>query len=112
MTKKKPKKKYFPNNWEAIAGAPAELFESIPFEQFMDWKMSGWEIPSSIACIIREHNLKTGKITEYVYQRHHAAEKKCRDIMAEGDSEFLICDMDEIHHMEPKYLLEKDNENS
>ena len=65
MMKQKP---YYPNNWEAISNAPDECFETLPFEQFMDWKIAGWELPSSIDCIIREHNLETGKITEHVYR--------------------------------------------
>ena len=107
--KKKKKKPYFPNNWSAIANAPSEYFESLPFDQFMDWKMKGWELPSSISCIIREHNLNTGKVTEYVYERQSAAERKAREIMNEGESEFLVCGYDEIHHMQPKYLEDYDD---
>ena len=106
MTKKKKKRDYFPNNWDAIHSAPAEYFESLPFEQFMDWKLAGWEIPSSISCIIRENNLKTGKVKEYVYSRAHAAKNKAREIMDMGESEFLVCTHDEIHLMQPKYSLE------
>ena len=103
MPKNKP---YFPNNWEAIASTPAEYFDSLPFEQFMDWKLAGWEIPSSISCIIREKNVKTGKVKEHVYQRMHAAKNKARELMDIGESEFLVCTPDEIHLMTPKYLEE------
>ena len=61
------KKKDFPNNWEAISEAPAEFFDPLPFDDFMSWKIGGWEIPSSIACIIRATHLNTKKVTEYVY---------------------------------------------
>jgi len=108
----KKKKKYFPNNWEAIADTPSSFFGDIPFEQFMEWKLEGWEIPSSVAAIIREHNLKTGKVTEYVYQRHYAAQNKCKEIMRKGESEFLVCGVDEIHYMEPRFLLENKDENN
>ena len=37
MTKKKP---YFHNNVEALIKAPAEFFESIEFDEFMDWHWS------------------------------------------------------------------------
>ena len=99
MPKKKP---YFPNNVEAYRGAPSHWFDDIPYEDFMDWKVAGWELPSSIACIIREENLETGKIKEHVYRRASAAKKKTRDIMREGISEFTICAPDAIHFMTPE----------
>jgi hypothetical protein len=55
------KKKYFPNNWDAYNEVDPEMFEDLPFDQFMDWKVGGWELPSSVSCIIREKNLRTGK---------------------------------------------------
>ena len=103
------KKKYFPNNWEAIQAAPSEYFDSIPFEQFMDWKMAGWELPSSISCIIRSKNVKTGKIKEHVYSRPSAAKNKCSQLMDEGEAEFTVCNHDTIHHMYPKYLEDYDD---
>ena len=30
--------KYYPNKWKAIKRAPAELFETLSFEEFIDWK--------------------------------------------------------------------------
>ena len=60
------KKKDFPNNFEAYRAAPSKFFESIPFDEFMDWKMMGWEIPSSVAAIVREQDLKTGEVKEYI----------------------------------------------
>ena len=98
----KKKKPYFPNNVEAYRGAPSEWFEQIPYDEFMDWKIAGWELPSSVACIIREKNLETGKIKEYVYQRASAAKAKARAIMREGISEFTVCAPEAIHFMTPE----------
>ena len=56
----KKKKPYFPNNWQAYANCPAEMFDSLPIEQFFDWRVEGWEIPSSVAAIIREQDLESG----------------------------------------------------
>ena len=98
----KKKKPYFPNNVEAYRGAPSEWFEQIPYDEFMDWKIAGWELPSSVACIIREENLETGKIKEYVYQRASAAKAKTRAIMREGISEFTVCAPEAIHFMTPQ----------
>ena len=96
------KKKYFPNNWDAYNEVDPELFETLPFDEFMDWKVAGWELPSSVTCIIRENNLKTGKITEHVYQRASAAKNKVRQLMAAGEAEFTICNHDTVHFMYPK----------
>tara|TARA_R100000458_G_C8215511_1_gene201596 strand:+ start:155 stop:499 length:345 start_codon:yes stop_codon:yes gene_type:complete len=97
----KKKQPYYPNNWAAIAEAPSEWFDSIPFDEFMEWKMHGWELPSSIACIIREKNYVTGKVKEYTYSQVSAANKKARKIMDEAQSEFLVCTADEVHLMYP-----------
>ena len=105
----KKKKPYFPNNWAAIKDAPAEYFEDIPFLQFMDWKCAGWELPSSVSCIIREHNLETGKVKEYVYERTGAAENKLKKMMGEGVSEITTATHDSIHHLTPKYLEDYDD---
>ena len=95
------KKKYFPNNWKAIKDAPYQFFESIPFDEFMDWKMMGWEIPSSVAAIVREQDLKTGEVKEYIYNTISGANKRCKRIMKESKSEFLVCTHDDIAHMFP-----------
>ena len=105
MSKKKP---YFPNNWKEYHKAPAESFEELPFEQFMDWKVAGWELPASVVCIIRDENLETGKIKEYVYQREHSAKNKVRELMDVGVSAITVVNENTIHYLEPKYLLEDD----
>ena len=93
MSKKKP---YFPNNWKKLKDVPEELFENIDFEDFMDWKIAGWEIPSSVSCIIREDNRITGKVTEHVYKRQGDARNKARAIMEAGESDFTVCTRDAI----------------
>ena len=101
----KKKKPYFPNNWEAIHSAPDEYFVPVPYEQFMDWKIDGWELPSSIAAVIREEIAETGKIKEYVYRRSSAAKKKAREIMGRG-SVFTVCNGVDIHYLKPEDPLE------
>mgnify|MGYP001459288326 CR=1 FL=1 len=107
--KKKRKKPYFPNNWKAYKDAPSEYFEDLPFEQFMDWRVNQWEIPSSIDCIIREQNLDTGKVTEYVYQSAGHAQNKVRAMMDKGESEFFIANKEGLHHLYPKFPEDYDD---
>ena len=106
MSKKKP---YYPNNWKAIKDATHQFFIPLPFEEFMDWKMMGWEIQSSIQCIIREQNLKTGKVKEYVYEKMGNANRRCAKIMKEGKSTFTVCTHDDLAHMFPKRLTKEDS---
>ena len=103
------KKKYFPNNWKNIKDAPEQFFLPLDYDEFMDWKINGWEIPSSVACIIREQDIKTGKVTEHVYSRFSNANKRANKIMKEGKSEFLVCTHDDIGHIYPKDLKKKDS---
>ena len=90
------KKPYYPNNWKAYKDTPAELFDSIEYDEFMSWKVAGWEIPSSVSCIIREDNRITGKVTEHVYKRQGDARNKARAIMEAGESDFTVCTRDAI----------------
>ena len=103
------KKKYFPNNWQAYKDSPDAFFLPLEFDEFMDWKINGWEIPSSVACIIREQDIKTGKVTEHVYSTIRNANKRANKIMKEGKSEFLVCTHDDIGHIYPKDLRKEDS---
>ena len=98
MSKKKP---YFPNNWKKLKDVPEELFENIDFEDFMDWKITEWELPASVACIIRVTNRKTGKIKEHVYSKPKAAINFINKLMTEGH-EFTICDENQVQLLQPK----------
>ena len=100
MPKKKP---YFHNNVKALMDVPSECFDSIPFDEFMDWKIGGWELPSSCNYIIREQNIKTGKIKEYIYQKPSAAKKKLEQRMESGDCEFIVADHDTVHFLTPQW---------
>lgn len=101
MTQPARMAKYFPNNWQEYAEAPDDCFHQHTFDEIMTWKVAGWEIPSSIFCIIRERNLKTGKVKEHTYQRKHAAMAKVESLIDSADSEFIVADQDSIHFIYP-----------
>jgi len=109
MSKKKKKKPYFPNNYDAVAAAPAEWFMPLEFDDFMNWKIGGYQLPSSINCIIREKRMDTGEVTEYVYQTARHGRRKAEQIMSEGVSELTICTDAEVHHLHPQYIPEYDD---
>jgi hypothetical protein len=102
-------KKYFPNNWQEYAEAPDDCFHRHTFEEIMTWKVAGWELPSSVYCIIREMNLKTGKVKEHTYQRKHAAYAKVEQLLSTPDTEFVVADNDSIHHLFPGDALLDDS---
>ena len=103
-------KPYFPNNWEEIKDAPDELFQRHTFEEMMEWRVQSWEFPSSVYCVIREENLKTGKIKEHTYQRRSAAAAKIEKLLEAADVEFTVADHDSIHFLSPKLYDESDND--
>jgi len=57
--------------------APNEIFahcaEQFSVEDLIEQKTTGYEIPSSVLCIMRVHNLRTNKVAEHVYQQRLAA---------------------------------------
>jgi hypothetical protein len=91
--------KYYPNNWQEYKDAPDEMFEQHTFEDIMTWKIAGWELPSSVCCIIRVKNNKTGKIKELTYQKQSAAESKVQKLMQDADNELTVCTHESIHHV-------------
>ena len=100
MPKRKP---YYPNNWQAYKDTDPSFFIPIPFDEFMDWKIGGWELPSTCNYIIREQNIKTGKVKEYIYQKPSAAQKKLKQRMESGDCEFIVADHDTVHFLTPRW---------
>ena len=97
-------KGYFPNNWDSYKRIPSKRLEPVEFDEFMEWKVHGWELPLNVLCIIREDDNETGKIKEYVYKMEHAAKKKAREIKAAGNR-FTICTANNIIQQTP---LEED----
>ena len=104
----KRKKPYLPNNWKEYKEAPEEWFENHTFDELMDWKVAGWELPSSVHAIIRITDLKTKKVTEKTYQTHTGAQRKVDKLLNTKGIEFTVCDPVSIHHLNPE--LSKENE--
>ena len=93
------KKPYLPNNWQQWKEVPDEFLYSPTYEEFVDWKLRGWELPSSVCCIIRETTPK-GKIKQHTYQKPYAAKNKVRQLML-NNSEFIVCTDSELQFVKP-----------
>lgn len=109
MSKKQP---YYDNNWDLYKSAPDDFFIQHTFEELMDWKVAGWELPATVCCVIRVTNQQSKKVKEFVYRSPSAAKRKVLKLMKEEDIEFTVCDHQSIHHLFPdnSLVLEEDDE--
>ena len=92
------KRNYYPNNWQQYKDSPDDMFINHTYEEFMDWKIEGWYLPSSVACIIRVEEFD-GTINEYTYQTQGHAKRKVKQLVKDR-RDFVICDNESIHNME------------
>ena len=83
-------KKEFPNNFEKYRQADARHFEPLTWEEFYEWRLCQWELPSSICCIVRAEHKQTGKITEHVYQRPAAVAKRLQAYDKQGTHDVIL----------------------
>ena len=89
--------KYYPNNWQAIADAPDEVFEPCAWEDFYVWRLNGWDLPSSVMCIMRAQHKDTGEVTEHIYKNAKSASKRLINYMQDGMHDVVVCNHDSIH---------------
>ena len=94
-------KKYFPNKWVKYKSISADKFTPVPFGTFMAYRVGGYDIPDDVSCIIRQEDVFTGKIKEYVYKTDLGAKKKLDKIMNEeiDPSNITICDAHRVHYL-------------
>ena len=92
------KAKYYANNWQHWHDAPDGWSDGqLPtFEEFMEYKIGGWEIPSSHTHIVRAYNKTTGKVTEYDYRRQDAAMDKIEQLVLENNYDLCLVDHETI----------------
>lgn len=88
VRKKKP---YFKNYWHQYKNAPDEWFQPVPFIDFVEMKLTAWDLPRKVCCMIRVTDSETKKTHEYIYQREHAARNKVQKLMKTPGIEFTVC---------------------
>ena len=91
------KRRYYPNNWKQYKDSEDKFFKPIAFNEFMSWKIDGWELPNSVTCIIRSED-RHGKIREHTYQTQGHATRKIEQLVKERQN-FVVCDNDSIQDM-------------
>ena len=93
------KKKLFANNWKEYRDTPWEMFPDVGFEEYMEWRVHGWEILPTHCCVIRART-QAGKVNEYSYKRWSAAEKRINKLLGDPDMvELTIVDDEEVKVM-------------
>ena len=102
MSSKKP---YFPNN---IDGVMQTQYEPVDADIVFD-NSDLWEIPSSVACIIRAQHRKTGKVEEYSYQKPIHAKNRMEKLLVNGEYDVLLADEDTIHFLTPTFIHDEDD---
>lgn len=102
MNGNKKRKQYFPNNWKKYKDAPSEWFEDHLFIEVMEWKVSGWELPPDVCCLIRATHLETKKVKEYVYKRPKAADKKLLELCHTKTHDICVTTHESQHYIGPK----------
>ena len=94
-------KKYFPNKWAAYKKVPSEKFGTISFGKFMAYRVVGYDIPDDVSCIIRQEDVITGKIKEYVYKTDLGAKKRIDKLVNDylDPVNITVCDAHRIHYL-------------
>lgn len=97
-------KRYFPNKWNKYNKLPADNFQSISFEDFMDHKVAGWLLRDDIICVVRARDLFTDKVTEHAYRRMSAAEERVRKYINDRTHEVVICADEALYYVNPEMI--------
>ena len=109
---KKKRSKYFANKVDALRKVPAEMFEPIEFEEFMNWRVLNWEINPNYECLIREYIYDDDgtlvKVATGDYQRAGAAKTRLEKGLREGNREFVVANHDTVHHIQLQDIFDND----
>ena len=101
---KRPKQ-YFPNKWKTYSDIPADKYETLPFDFFMEMKEM-WALKRSHLCVVRETK-RNGRIKEHAYKQLHAAKRKVSQLM-EDSQEFTVLTFDAMHTISPEQFFSND----
>lgn len=78
---------------------PDEFFQPIDFDEIMEWKVAGWELPMDVVCLIRATNKDTKKVKEFVYKQRKAADNRIKQLTQDQNLELCITTHDAQHHL-------------
>lgn len=97
------KRKYYPNNWEAIKACPPKYFPEMEYEEFRDWKIFGYQLPSSHYGVVRIENLDKGTIEEFTYKTEHHTKQRLKKEIGKNCLITVATD-DGVYHLMPNRI--------
>ena len=97
------KRKYYPNNWDAIKQCPPNYFPAMEYEDFREWKVFGYQLPSSHYAVVRIDDRDKGTIVEYTYKTEHHTKQRLKKEMT-GNKHVTVATMDGVYHLMPNPL--------
>lgn len=102
MKKKRYKcRKYFPHNIREIQQSPDHFFCSLPYDELMEWKINGYELPDSVFCLMRIRNKDTQLIEERYYNTTHYAKRRLAKCIQDG-SEVTMVSNEGCYHIDSR----------
>ena len=97
------KRKYYPNNWDAIKQCPSSYFPAMEYEEFKDWKIHGYQLPSSHYGIVRIENKDEGTVEEFTYKTEHHTKMRLKKEVGKN-KEITIATDDGVYHLKPNRI--------
>ena len=80
----------FPTTGKPSNQALFEIFKAIEVEEFMDWRVSSWDMPDSVVCMIRSENMDDGTVKEYIYQRESDFVRRLTKLKDENNQRITV----------------------
>ena len=102
------KRKYYPNKWGIIKNTPVSYFPSLDYEDFEDWKIHGYQLPSAVYGIIRAEDEKTGAIEEFTYRSVYHAHERLKKCFREN-KKVILATMEGVWHIKSKPAIDFNN---
>ena len=97
------KRKYYPNNWQAIKECPPHYFPPMEYEEFAAWKIHGYQLPSSHYGIVRIENKDAGTVEEYTYKTHYHTKMRLKKEIGKN-TEITVATDDGVYHLLPNRI--------
>lgn len=90
MSKKKTRKE-FPNDWKFYKQLKPKHYRQVPFNEFVQQRLNGWQLLPNIGLLVKTHNLDTGLIQEVAFESEKDFKKFLKTLAVTGCEFDLLC---------------------
>lgn len=94
MTKKKTRKE-FPNEWKFYKQLKAKHYRQVPFNEFVEQRLNGWQLLPEIGLLAKAHNLGTGVVIETAFKSDKQFKKYLSALASTGYEFDVLCNTHE-----------------